>query len=296
MVKPNFFIVGAPKCGTTSMYHYLRQHPDIFMPDFKEPHYFGNDLTKDKDYFILDEKNYINLFLPGKNKKLIGEASSHYLYSKTAPKEINLFNPESKIIILLRNPVELVYSLHSQYVFSGNENILNFKEAISLEHDRRNGEKLPPNLDLREKVYYKSYINRLPSQITAYLKIFGENVKIITLDDLVNKIDITYESVIKFLNLDASFKPQFKIHNPNKIPKSLFIRNMIKNYGIILGKLRKIISDKPLGIVKTIEKLNTDFTIRKPMNPLLKKQLQKEFLPIIEELEIILHRNLSEWK
>ena len=81
--KPDFFIVGAPKCGTTSLYYYLRQHPQIFMPDYKEPHFFGKDLNKISDEFIYDEIKYLDLFKDAKPDQKIGEASTFYLYSKS---------------------------------------------------------------------------------------------------------------------------------------------------------------------------------------------------------------------
>ena len=127
--KPDFFIVGAPKCGTTSMFHYLRQHPQIFMPDNKEPHYFGKDLIKMSDEFIDNEDEYLNLFKDAKSDQKLGEASTFYLYSKSAYKEIKEYNPDAKIIIMLRNPIDFLHSLHSQLLFSGYEDELDFEIA-----------------------------------------------------------------------------------------------------------------------------------------------------------------------
>src|SRR5258706_10449866 len=109
--NPDFFIVGAPKCGTTAMNDYLGQHPDIYMAP-KELHYFGADLKiKDK----ISESAYLQYFKNAGNKKILGEASVWYLFSGTAAKEIKNFSPDAKILIMLRNPVEVVYSLHSQH-------------------------------------------------------------------------------------------------------------------------------------------------------------------------------------
>ena len=116
--KPGFFIVGAPKCGTTSFYHYLRQHPQIFMPDNKEPHYFGSDLKKRSDEFIKTEEEYLSLFKDADSSQMAGEASTFYLYSKAAQKEIKGFNPHAKIIIMLRNPIDFLHSLRISFVFS----------------------------------------------------------------------------------------------------------------------------------------------------------------------------------
>ena len=295
-IKPNFFIVGAPKCGTTSIYEYLRKHPEVFMPSFKEPHFFGSDLVKNNNVYIDNETKYLDLFINSNGKKMIGEASTHYLYSKMAAKEIFDFNQKSKIIILLRNPINLIYSLHSQYVFSGNENILDFEKAMNAEKYRLLGKDLPPLLDLQEKVFYKSYINRLPDQIKTYRELFKDNLLVLFLEDIKEDIEKTYHLLLKFLDLKINFSPDFTVHNPNKIYRSKFLKDTLKKYGLKLGEIRKILSNKPLGIIKTIERLNTDIKKREPLKEELYISLRNEFLPTIEKLEKLLQRDLSHWK
>jgi len=295
-IKPNFFIVGAPKCGTTSIYEYLKKHPDVFMPNFKEPHFFGSDLVKNNNVYIDNETKYLDLFSNSNGEKMIGEASTHYLYSKMAAKEIFDFNPKSKIIILLRNPINLIYSLHSQYVFSGNENILDFEKAINAEKYRLLGNDLPPLLDLQEKVFYKSYIKRLPDQIKTYIELFKDNLIVLFLEDIKEDIDKTYHLLLKFLDLEINFRPDFTIHNPNKIYRSKLLRDTLKKYGLKLGEIRKILYNKPFGIIKTIERLNTDIKRREPLKEELYINLRNEFLPTIKKLEKLLQRDLYHWK
>src|SRR5438034_3527344 len=116
MKIPGFFIVGAPKCGTTAMNDYLAGHPDIFMAK-KEIHYFGSDLEiKQKK---LSGEEYLDFFKEGEHKYIVGESSVWYLYSKNAAAEIKAFSPGAKIIIMLRNPVDMLPSLHSQHIFDG---------------------------------------------------------------------------------------------------------------------------------------------------------------------------------
>ena len=117
MTKPDFFIVRAPKCGTTAMQDCLSQHPEIFMPEAKPPfyrgkelHFLGSELRANRKIFTRDE--YFSYFPKAKDEKRVGEATVWYLCSKRAAYEIKEFNPSSKIIIMLRNPVEMVYSCH----------------------------------------------------------------------------------------------------------------------------------------------------------------------------------------
>ena len=294
--KPNLFIVGAPKCGTTSIYSFLKQHPEVYMSQFKEPHYFGSDLNKRKGVFIENEIDYLDLFKKLKNEVIIGEASTHYLFSSLAPIEIHHFNPNAKIIIALRNPTELIYSLHSQYFYSGNENQSDFEIALDLEKKRALGENNPPYLDMQEKVLYKTYIYKLPEQILIYKKLFKENVFFITLDELKINIEKTYRILIEFLNLDPAFKPNFEIKNANKIPRNFLLRDFIKKYGVVLGNMRKIFFKNPIGIMKKLENINKKTVKRKPMDSNLKRKLINEFLPVVNELENIINKDLSNWK
>ena len=144
-MKPNFFIVGAPKCGTSALYEYLGAHPEIFMSPYKEPHFFGSDLQQ---RWRPTKSQYFSCFAKARDEKRVGEASVHYLYSKCAAAEIKEFCPEARIIIMLRDPVEMLYSLHSQSIFSGNEVINDFEEALEAEADRKLGRRIPRGIKL----------------------------------------------------------------------------------------------------------------------------------------------------
>ncbi len=138
MKKPDFFIVGAPKCGTTSLYHYLAQHPDIFTPTIKESYYFCPDITakihnKPK---VNSLEEYLSLF-EDSHGKICGEASVLYLVSEVAAQKIKDFNPNAKIIIMLREPVSLMYSLHSMKVANGQMPVKDLKLAIEADLDKK---------------------------------------------------------------------------------------------------------------------------------------------------------------
>lgn len=126
--QPSFFIVGAPKAGTTALSKYLGRHPEIFVPPRKELNYFNKGLVRVSPIKTLDE--YLSFFAEGKGK-ICGEASPVYLRTPNAAKEIHDFNPDAKIIIMLREPVSLLRSFHSQLLWNGNtEDIEDFQTAI----------------------------------------------------------------------------------------------------------------------------------------------------------------------
>ena len=134
MKFPNFFIAGAAKSGTTSLWRYLLQHPDIFMPSdimYKEPAYFS-DIKGMKD---LNE--YLSLFKNVTTEKMIGEASAAYLTSPESPERIREVVPDAKFIIMLRNPIDRAYSLYNWMACNGYEPIEIFEQALEIEETNR---------------------------------------------------------------------------------------------------------------------------------------------------------------
>ena len=290
MNKPNLFIVGAPKCGTTFLYHYLKMHPEIFFPDFKEPHFFGSDLLRRNGAYNLNFNEYLDLF--NSDKKIIGEASTFYIFSKKAAKEIYNFNPNAKIIIMLRDLVDLVYSLHSQFVFSGDEIIENFDEALKIEDVRIKGKSIPSQTTVINKLFYTSNILSLPQNINSFIDFFGQkNIKFIFLDEIKNNPNKVYSDTLKFLdiNLDSSIS-NFEVINKNKSYKSKFIRDFIKKYSIVLGKLRSRFLNKPLGVIKYLEKINKKEVDRLSLSNSIKKELSLKFNNTRFELDQIIKK------
>lgn len=158
----------------------------------------------------------------------MGEASVWYLYSKKAAQEIKAFNPDADIIIMLRNPVDMMYSLHSHKLFTGSEDIEDFEEALKAEEDRKRGLRLPDTKrDLLEGCFYKEVASYY-EQVKRYLDIFGEDkVHIIIYEDFKNDTAEVYKKVLRFLGVCEDFLPDFRIVNPNKIVKSNLLRDFL---------------------------------------------------------------------
>jgi len=288
MKKPNLFIVGAPKCGTTFLYHYLKIHPEIYFPHFKEPHFFGSDLKRKHGAYNLNENEYKNLFKT--DRKIIGEASTLYIFSKNAAKEIYDFNPNAKIIIMLRDLVDLVHSMHSQFLFSGDEIIEDFEQALNSEKDRINGKNIPNQTTVDNKLFYTSNIISLPQNINSFIGYFSrKNIKFIFLDEIKKNPEKVYKQTLHFLDvsLDKNIIA-FKVINKNKSYKSKFIRNFLKKYSIILGNIRSKIISKPFGIIRLIENINKKETVRKLISNDLKKDLNNKFSDVKLKLNRII--------
>ena len=180
--RPDFYIVGAPKSGTTAMYSYLGQHPAVFLPEVKEYRYFGADLDiRDRPAPDLDA--YLSLFVPASPAQRVGSAYVWYLYSKTAASEIRQFSRSARIIVMLRRPADMLYSLHSEHLSNGNEDIKDFDDALAAEEDRRAGRRIPAHAHLPQGLLY-SEVPRYAEQLERYFGQFGrEHVHVVIFDD-----------------------------------------------------------------------------------------------------------------
>jgi hypothetical protein len=296
MRKPDFFIVGAPKCGTTAMQEYLRQHPDIFMPEVKESHYFATDLLPPDDYYR-SFTNYLAIFKDARNEKIVGESSVFYLYSKFAAKNIYAFNKQAKIIIMIRNPVEWLESYHSQLVYNGDEDILDLSKALKAEERRKKGELIPNNLRFIERLFYSDVL-RFSEQIRRYLDVFGKkNVYIIIYDDFKQDTPKKYRETLKFLGENSDFQVDFRVVNPNKYIRSQALLKFMKRPPFLFRTIGKILIPRPFrdSIMEGLQHLNTKHGPRLPMDPELRKQPQIELRVEVERLSALLESDLTNW-
>ncbi len=305
--KPNFFIVGAPKCGTTSLHEYLQRHPDIFMPYYKEPHFFGSDL-KGSRFLQLRGKpeKYLKLFRDARGAKRIGESSPWYLVSQCAAAEIQAYDPQAKIIIMLRNPIDMMYSMWSQFRYSGNEDIPHFEEALAAEPERRAGRRIRRAAHCVTGLYYKQ-MARYSAQVERYFERFGrDNVLVIIFDDFRADTAAVYRAVLEFLEVDSSFKTTFDIRNPNKKVRLAWLQNLIVDSGFSLmllkDRLTYLATTSALvpyafrtRAVQGVIAVYTKYESRSPLTAELRRELAAEFAPDIDALSALLERDLSHW-
>lgn len=295
MRRPDFFIVGAPKCGTTAMDHYLKQHPEIFLPGHKEPQFFGSDIHSPT--FIRNEEEYLSLFSEARDELRVGETSVWSLYSRRAAQEIKQFAPRASVIIMLRDPTEMLYSMHRQYLYTGNENIENFAAALEAEEDRKRGRRIPQTATFVEGLFYKDSA-RYYEQVRRYLETFGrDHVHIILFDDLKTDPDGVYSDVLLFLGVDFSFRPDLKVINPNKRIRSRALRDVSKHSQGFLYRLAKKLlpSGSRRRLMSLLDRYNTVYEAPQPMEEETSARLRAEFAPEVQKLSKLLERDLSGW-
>jgi hypothetical protein len=293
--RPDVFIVGAFKAGTTALYAYLRAHPQVFMSVPKEPMYFGADLTP--RYRRMTEDEYLQLFQAAQASQHAGEASPWYLYSASAAREIVDFNPDAKPIVMLRNPVDVMYSQHSQLVFNQREDLTDFAEALAAEDDRRAGRRIPPDAIRPEALFYRHSV-RFAEQLQRYFDVFGrDGVQVIVFDDLVADPRAAYRSTLAFIGADPDFEVDLSVYNPNRATRSGRISRLVfappRPLRGAFGRLRRV----PLAhrIRDALVSANSRQAKRPPMDPELRRELTVEFRPQVAELGELIGRDLSAW-
>jgi Sulfotransferase domain len=291
---PEFFIVGAPKCGTTAMYEYLRQHPAIFMPFHKEPLYFGSDLTR--RYGAMSRDDYLRLFAPAGPDQLVGEASAWYLYSTRAAAEIAEASPAARIVAMFRDPVDVMYAQHSQLLYSEQEDITDFATALDAEDERAAGRRLPPGPIRPENLLYRRMV-RFAEQLERYLDVFGPHrVHVIVHDDLRADLPGEYRRLLAFLDVDPGFVPDFSPANENRRVRRRWLQRLIWNPPILrplIPTLRRFPAVHALR--RRLLSLNSVRVARPPMDPELRDCLRRELRPEVERLGRLIDRDLSAW-
>lgn len=240
-VKPNFFVVGTPKGGTTSVFNYLEEHPEVFLPKIKEPHFFSSPEILDTYYnaqIVTDQSQYINLYKDSQNQKAIGDLSTSYLFNQKSAERIEKFNPDSKIIIVLRNPVDRAIS---HYLMDHNLGYINIP-LIDVIKNKEN-----------HALFYREYIELgyYESQIRNYYKIFDKSkILIILSEDLFSNTLKVVSNIYKFIGVKEDFIPDTsKRYNQYRKPKFEIVKNIARSKGVM--NILNILPKEIKKIIKT---------------------------------------------
>jgi hypothetical protein len=210
--------VGAPKSGTTSLYEWLKDHPDVFMSPFKEPCYYARDLAwEESGYYLrygVDRDRYVGLFEAAGDAKRVGEASTRYLHSRDAPALIAAEASDPRIVVMVRNPVDMIASLHAHKVAAGTEDLTSLADALDAEDDRRAGRRIPRDSNPKLSTYRDRA--RFGEQLTPWLEVFGrDRVAILVLEQVMADPAAHYATLLEFLGVDPTWRPEsFAVHNP----------------------------------------------------------------------------------
>ncbi|MDJ0688715.1 MAG: sulfotransferase domain-containing protein [Xenococcaceae cyanobacterium MO_188.B32] len=300
MKEPNFIIIGAPKSGTTSLYHYLNQHPQVFMSPKKEPKFFAFEeysldfngpnkgVEQIKQSTVTTYSKYLKLFETADKYKAIGEASPIYLHNPTAPKKISQYLPKVKLIAILRNPIERLYSDWKHQVRMGWEPEKNFLQALK-------------KWEKREKENWLPYLNYFPKglyyeNLSRYFNLFeAEQIKVVLYEDLKSDANKLMRDLFHFLEIDENVTIDTSKHymKSRPIPKNSIVESFLKLLEKITKKGENAIPLESLSSFrKSLSQLNK---ISEKVSPSVRRYLIKIYQDDILELQDLIDRDLSCW-
>ena len=297
MRRPHFFIVGAPKCGTTALASYLRGHPEIFLSPVKEPNYFCLDAPGLR---VVDRSDaYGRLFASALPEQLCGEASTAYLFSEAAVPAILEWNPAAIIIVLVRDPLDMVLSHHSQKVHNFEENELDFATAWRLSGERARGRKVAADCRAPKYLDYRA-IGRLGEQLQRLKTLVPESqLHAIVFDDLRADPGAVYRGTLAFLGVAADGKNAFPVVNARKTNAWPGLARLLKRPPAPIRRLKLAAKrafpahSKAIGSV--IHGLNQRPEHRRPLAERLRAEVAAAFEDDVALLGRLLNRDLSHW-
>jgi hypothetical protein len=241
---PDFFIVGHAKCGTTALYEMLRHHPQIFMPELKEPAFFASDLRtrfqrRAAGPLPRTLPDYLALFEAAQPEQHAGEASSLYLWSAAAAREIAELQPDARIIAILREPASFLRSLHFQLLQNHIETQKSLRKAIALEPARRQGKRIPRRSVRPQALLYSERV-RYAEQLRRYHAAFPpEQVLVLIYEEFRRDNEATVRKVQRFLGVDDTLPIDTTDANPTVRVRSQQLDDLVHAVSVGHGPLSR---------------------------------------------------------
>ena len=291
--KIDFLIIGAQKSGTTTLYHWLKQHPDIFLPEAKEILYFA------KDEFYQQGDEYLNVFYRHYGgQKIAGGAYVHMIYFPYVAERIYSYNPQIKFIALLRNPVDRAYSAYWFARCNGWETIATLEDALDKEEKRVHG----PYKDQAELTYLAH--GRYAEQLQSYFNLFGrDRVMVLLTEELRDNSEKVVGRTLNFLGLPSNTDSLDLSRDSNRAAtarfpwlQKIFLTQDVwyKKWGrkALSPDIRSFIRER---VSKKVILLNRRPFQYPPMDPSTRRMLVEHFKPYNEQLGQLIGRDLSFW-
>ena len=297
MALPNFLIIGAPRSGTTSLHSYLKQHPQIFLPEFKEPTFFAynpqdqkvvqwyNRLEKAYRGLIRSMDDYEKLFTDTGDALVAGESSTGYLLYPDSCKNIKKAIPEVKLIASLRNPIDASYSLYNWAYMA--------KVIYTPLHKFSEDQQIKAIKDI-DKIYFNPYFYF--RNLKRYYDLFNPaQIKILIFEEWTKSPEPTLKKIFEFLGVDEKFQPEITICYQSNIIRSNKIAFFMKT---LLRKTGEILTPVSPGLSGKLQRIAYSKFSKKPppLSPNVRKKILKIYKDDIVKLEDLLQKDLSFWQ
>ena len=281
---PDTFVVGAPRCGTSAMHEYLRQHPQVFMSPRKEPLFFAADLPDLPGGRLSDPDEYLALFEGVTDERRVGEASPYYLYSAHASDAIHRQCPDARIIIMLRNPADMMYSMYWAWSYAGFENARSFEEALNRERE--------PG---RRFILRYRYLTKYCEHVERYLGAFGRwRVHVVVFDDLARDPSGAYREICRFLDVSVDYQPQFALSAFHRAAGRRPFSRRLAHF-LSSTRLNGFVGGRTASLLRDAAR-RWGSREPPPLRLELRQQIQREYEPEVRRLSDLIGRDLTPWR
>lgn len=303
---PDFFVVGAPRCGTTAISKYLARNPHICFSRPKEPHFFSIIMQEKPDADL--QRDYLDLFFRdcSDDCQALGEGSVSYLYYPQAIEHIQQLNPHARFIVMARNPIDMIHSYHARLLAILDEDVEDFATAWGLQQARARGEQLPRHCRTPYLLQYAE-IGSIGKQVEQLFHTAGrENCHVVLFDDFISDTLGSYRRVLDFIKVDYDGQTEFPPVEVSKFYRYRWLHLLLKRPPMRVVKYTLNIEQRARrqgrkkSRVKRMRKWllgkNTAVRKRPPLDPAMRRQLQQAFAADIEKLGRLLDRDLGHWQ
>ncbi len=305
---PDFFIIGHEKCGTTALYRILQSHPQVFMPELKEPRFFSRDLDAKPagaraGALPRTLEAYLELFGAAGAEQLAGEASPQYIRSATAAARIAELQPQARVIAILREPVAFLRSFHMACVRSGQEDVHDLRRALELEPQRRRGERIPSGCFAPERLLYSEHVRYVEQLRRFEAALSPEQVHVVVYEDLRRDNEQSARAVLRFLGLDdaqpidlsgSAGNVRKSVRSPTFHRLAIALKRSRRRPDSAPAALRALDSLMPAWLEGAARR--AVYAPPAPLDEQLASELSRRFEPEVAALGDHLHRDLlSEW-
>jgi len=242
-------------------------------------------------------EDFLGLFDGASDADRVGSAFVWYLYSKTAAAEMHTFSPGAQILVMLRRPADMLYSLHSEHLANGNEDLSRFEDALAAEPDRHAGERLPPHAHLPQGLYY-SEVARYAEQLERYFRLFGrDRVHVIVYDDFERDTEGSYQETLRFLGVSQGFLPHFAVVNPNRRVRNEAVRHFLARPPTLPRRIIRAAIPSAIrrAAYDRAQRLNTSHPRRPDLSDATRDLVNDLYRTEVETLSHLLGRDLTHW-
>ena len=281
MALPTFLIIGAPKAGSTSLYHYVGQHPDVFTSAVKEPGFFWTYKTEGK---VETLQEYQKLFKGSETFKAVGEGSPTYLSDENAPSLIKELIPDAKLVAILRDPYERAFSDFVFLRLRGQEPEEAFLRAVQADNGRPAEHRFNY---IGQGLYHRN--------LARYLALFDrDQMKVVLLDDLQTRPDDVVSEVFSFLEVDPSVQVDTTVTlTQSGVPRLRMIHWLLSDRNPVKRWLTPLVPERAQRSMRRVRSANLE---KQTMSPADRRALASHFEADLDQLEKLLDRDLSRWR